>query len=534
MADALKQAGNKLFAAKEYLKAVKKYTDALAKDLSDDEAAIILANRSAAYTLLNKYDLAVADAEHAAERRPQWPKAQVRLAEALSRKHAFLQAEAAWKLAIEYSESETDRARYTQLMEQAKQAAEKTLEKNKPRQKIFGKLDSADDTWFAKLERAQREGRPPPPSTAGLNLSCFAWHKCEDSWKEIDAAVEVFPDKQAKTQVSHPFTLPGLVDTILSDHAAFHITWYIKGKWNGTRIIDDLDKQIAEKGRERVRRMTASVIYGRIIAAFLTTTSSQWGVSAETYRLAIDILEAGNRKWAHEDLDTRGNVFSPTIVRSTKLQVLRCLTAGRETRVPAERHRKGGARRARRVFRFPWCPPLNPICMADSRDKQDKLPESFWTGRDDFRFRLAFDNLPHWEAIAAFGLVHSQRAMKPLGDFPRGKVVFADLDEARKSAKFYDEAAALMPDDYHGKGLMLWCALYAHLRAGGLRVAAIRDRFAAAERVDAIVEPYFGLPSNDSEQYKFCQTQTHSLGHIPPASGDAGVVDILGLPSNLQ
>lgn len=57
MADALKQAGNKHFGAKEYAKAVKKYTEALTKTPSDDDAAVILANRSASYTLLNKYDL---------------------------------------------------------------------------------------------------------------------------------------------------------------------------------------------------------------------------------------------------------------------------------------------------------------------------------------------------------------------------------------------------------------------------------------------------------------------------------------------
>jgi hypothetical protein len=77
--------------------------------------------------------------------------------------------------------------------------------------------------------------------------------------------------------------------------------------------------------------MTASVIYGRIITAFLTTTSSQWGIAVESYKLAIDILEAGNRKWAAtEDLDERGHVFSPTIIRSTRLQVLRCLIGGRQ------------------------------------------------------------------------------------------------------------------------------------------------------------------------------------------------------------
>lgn len=57
MANALKQAGNKHFGAKEYAKAVKKYTEALTKNPSDDDAAVILANRSASYTLINKYDL---------------------------------------------------------------------------------------------------------------------------------------------------------------------------------------------------------------------------------------------------------------------------------------------------------------------------------------------------------------------------------------------------------------------------------------------------------------------------------------------
>lgn len=111
-------------------------------------------------------------------------------------------------------------------------------------------------------------------------------------------------------------------------------------------------------------------------------------------------------------------------------------------------------------------------------------------GEDDPRFRLAFDSLPRWEAIAGLGFAHGNRAAEPLGDFPTGKVVFADLEEARKAAKYYDEAVAMMPDDFHDKPGLMWIALYYHLRAGGLRVAAIRDRVAAAERVEAILEPY--------------------------------------------
>ncbi len=56
MADALTQAGNKHVGAKEYAKAVKKYTEALDQGPADEEAAAILANRSATYTRLQDFD----------------------------------------------------------------------------------------------------------------------------------------------------------------------------------------------------------------------------------------------------------------------------------------------------------------------------------------------------------------------------------------------------------------------------------------------------------------------------------------------
>jgi hypothetical protein len=44
-------------------------------------------------------------------------------------------------------------------MEQARQAAENSREKNKPNRPIYEKLDSPDDTWFARLMRAVEERR---------------------------------------------------------------------------------------------------------------------------------------------------------------------------------------------------------------------------------------------------------------------------------------------------------------------------------------------------------------------------------------
>lgn len=110
-------------------------------------------------------------------------------------------------------------------MEQAAQAAEKSREKNKPSRPLYEEFDSPDETWLARLTRAVEERRFNPVSQGGLSLSCYAWEACENSWQAIDKGVQLMPNKQAKTELFHAYTLSGLVDTILTDHARFHITW---------------------------------------------------------------------------------------------------------------------------------------------------------------------------------------------------------------------------------------------------------------------------------------------------------------------
>lgn len=58
MADPFKL-GNKFFSAKKYPRAIMKFTEALEQleEPADEVAAAILTNRSAAYTLLQEYDL---------------------------------------------------------------------------------------------------------------------------------------------------------------------------------------------------------------------------------------------------------------------------------------------------------------------------------------------------------------------------------------------------------------------------------------------------------------------------------------------
>lgn len=95
--------------------------------------------------------------------------------------------------------------------------------------------------------------------------------------------------------------------------------------------------------------------------------------------------------------------------------------------------------------------------------------------------------------------------------------------------------------------------------------SAFFPRCRGSERIPTDETAYLvvGRDSRKTEQYKFCKTQCDSLAHIPPSvnvkaiptfrnpagrdprdfiseqiwkglAGDAGVVDIIGLPDNLQ
>eukprot|EP00199_Chlamydomonas_sp_CCMP681_P003249 CAMPEP_0119101514 /NCGR_PEP_ID=MMETSP1180-20130426/553_1 /TAXON_ID=3052 ORGANISM="Chlamydomonas cf sp, Strain CCMP681" /NCGR_SAMPLE_ID=MMETSP1180 /ASSEMBLY_ACC=CAM_ASM_000741 /LENGTH=160 /DNA_ID=CAMNT_0007085649 /DNA_START=25 /DNA_END=507 /DNA_ORIENTATION=- len=79
-AQSLKDSGNALFKAKEYLKAAAAYTQALKLD---PENAVLYSNRCAALTKLNKINKALEDADRVISLKPDWEKGYWRKGEAL-------------------------------------------------------------------------------------------------------------------------------------------------------------------------------------------------------------------------------------------------------------------------------------------------------------------------------------------------------------------------------------------------------------------------------------------------------------------
>lgn len=69
---ARKAKGNAAFSAGRFDEAISAFSDAIALDPGN---AVLYSNRSAAYASLDRWSLALADGQKAAELRPDWPKA---------------------------------------------------------------------------------------------------------------------------------------------------------------------------------------------------------------------------------------------------------------------------------------------------------------------------------------------------------------------------------------------------------------------------------------------------------------------------
>lgn len=98
--------------------------------------------------------------------------------------------------------------------------------------------------------------------------------------------------------------------------------------WAARDIITDLDKRLATETRQDVRRAVSTIIRGRVVSAgLLGFSKDQRGGAVRELKLALAVLEEGNRKWADVPFDERGNTFRPTFVRNVRVALLKALLA---------------------------------------------------------------------------------------------------------------------------------------------------------------------------------------------------------------
>lgn len=91
-------------------------------------------------------------------------------------------------------------------------------------------------------------------------------------------------------------------------------------------MIADLNSRIATEGRQHIRKATSSLIHGRIVSAGVLRFNPQGVASAvHDLKLAIALLDEGNRVWSNERFADRGSTFKPTFVRNARVLLMQTL-----------------------------------------------------------------------------------------------------------------------------------------------------------------------------------------------------------------
>ncbi|BGP67934.1 hypothetical protein NBRC10513v2_001255 [Rhodotorula toruloides] len=339
----------------------------------------------------------------------------------------------------------------------------------------------------------------------GIAVALAAWNQCELGLQHLHRTVYMVP-AGLHVDLFNPDCLTMFCDCILSTELGFHLTpspnpgdlptltklsklieaeadkgdfrkYLTDSKWTPQRIVQDLNKRISVEGRQLIRRFTASLINGRIIGGFFCHYAKKHKQAVASYRLALDVLEEGKRQWAYESQGTRGNVFSPTVVRGVKVVLMKALMRG---------HKQAKTDEERRDF------PLDEIEeLADSL-LEDELPESYYTRQAGiFRTGFQFCCLLLC-AYAGLAYASAYRAEEPFRNQQPGVPDIVNLDVARQANDWYDAAAAAMPFDWHQKRDILWAGLRLRLLTGGSTIKEVRECAAEAKRVDDFATRFFG------------------------------------------
>ncbi|GAA5908310.1 hypothetical protein JCM8208_000373 [Rhodotorula glutinis] len=473
MADKFKAEGNVAFGQKKWLKSAK----------------------LAAYVQLGKLDQALEDANDAVRCRPQWSKAYARVAEVWGRQQEFKLSIKNYERAIELAEDDASRARYETSLKTLEATHKRAADATNAAPKPFVVTTNPGDLWLTKVQQAALSGSYLLDYDSGVGVSYHAAEACARGMMQLDQAIEpldgtgfrgaaftnalgdicecIITDKtqfvmQVGSHSSHPLSkkLPTLIQFELEHGGCFK--YFTGSRWSARDIIDDLDKRIETEGRQRIRTVSSSLIRSRIISAFLLSYfRREMGPAVLEAKFAVALLDEGNKKWAHEAFEDKGNTFRPTFVRNARVFLMKeLLGAHLDAKTPS----------AKRAFKLEDLEKL-------AHDILEECPPSKWPPRNGSQMYLANGALPCWEAYGALAYVHSARGRLPLqlaaqpGD---SRLKVADVVEMKKAAEYYDKGASLMPDDWYDRPAFRWYGLETWFRAGGLTVRELRQREQAA------------------------------------------------------
>ncbi|GAA5998000.1 tetratricopeptide repeat protein [Rhodotorula paludigena] len=521
MADAFKTQGNAAIAEKKWFKASKLYTQAIELETDDEKLGSLYSNRSVAFLQLEQFDKALEDANNAALKRPDWSKAHARVGEVYARQQDFELAVMAYKRAVEKAEDDASRSRYRKSLEVTQTAWSKAKEHAQSRPNVYTSRTDLSEHFIVRLNMDIARGNYVLDPESPLAACVVAHRCCTTGGQSVDKQISLMPDGK-NVSITNGDALAELAECLILDELSFYIVagndpkfplpqkltkmlvgeielfkatrYFTNAVWSARDIIADLDKRIAKEGRQFVRMATASLIRSRIVSSAILNVNGDRAAAVQHLKLALGLLEEGNKKWKHEPYEDKGMTLKPTMVRGVRTLLLKNLLAA---------HRDAKTASAKRMFKLEDVENL-------AKGIIEECPESVWPRRDGSHHRVAYGMMPVWEAYSALAYCNSNRAMQPLHNVQPGQIVLADLDAARRAAEYYDKAAALQ-GNHHSRRFMMYFGLECWLRAGGLSVREVRRRNAEAKEVDRETSRWFGEMAADTPARQFIESQLDSI-----------------------
>ncbi|GAA5895108.1 tetratricopeptide repeat protein [Sporobolomyces salmoneus] len=536
MSAAFKALGNAYFAAKEWEKAIESFSEGLKVEKDQELRAHLWSNRAAALihigqleagkfsilslrpitTNLTALSLFTAhkDARTCTDILPGWAKGFARLAEVLKRLKFFQGAIEAYEKAINLEQDPEAKLRYVSALRSTKLA--RTLQ---PAPEWSLLTTNYEYSTLGRVTRAMANGYKPQLRGSLAMLLTTYYSSGLEGFKLLEKDISCV-NGQIKgsfgTQASRPlsdcllvdiraFILPKSSDPSMSlaeklgalvnlDSSFWRLEQYGNStfRWNAKLIVADLNQRLPRETWTMVKHACSVFIRGNIISAFIKTRFGRIQEALTVAQASVEVLKEGNRVWSNVDLETKGAVFHPTMIRLTKAFYMELLVEDSRTIITAV--------------------PLEEI-ESIAREILAENPQSDWPKNHADPSRLAYYVLPTVRAYRALAYTSAREAKQPISNVPAGLAKTASIEPAKRSARYFELAAKFLPDDDSRKVLSLFCALEQHLRADGKKVSEILKLAQEVETLRAELLPFYEALEDDlpSSSRDFVRRQIHNL-----------------------
>ncbi|TCD68826.1 hypothetical protein EIP91_009693 [Steccherinum ochraceum] len=460
----LKDAGNALFAKKDYEAANDKYTEALKLD---ENNAVLYANRSACFYNVKRYLDAASDANRATELDPTYAKAWSRLAAAYAAIGNEIASAKCWKKALNALPTENltpgEKKQKDQYESELKIMQKKADKLNTPiRPRNGGPVTADMAPWIrAVMMYPGMKERGVAESSAYVIIGAYHdWRAGMDTMnnqRSLEFTQGVLISRGPSGAVQH------FSNAILRDARIFHLPdsqWldtYREQSLAETRtyrawtqagpelVKTEALERLEREGWNSLRPALAVTIRTWIFRGFMdSTVRGRDDVGVEFVGRALEIIRWGQEVWKDVHKDNRGAIFVPSFARgvhSLYLELYLGACAKHRARFPLET--------------------LHEEAQALLKDCEDVAPE---IGPTDPGFDLAYTRYPRGRAYCTIGWYHAQLASQLNAEEEENKDSI--LEHYLKSADAYIQSAnAFATDDiYH-----LWymnCGLQNFWRCG--------------------------------------------------------------------